>query len=33
VSPGFDFRDWELANIGVLLDLYPQHKSIIEQFR
>src|SRR5215475_11841940 len=31
VSPGFDYRDWELANIDNLLDIYPQHKSIIEK--
>jgi hypothetical protein len=33
VSPGFDYRDWELANIDVLLNIYPQHKSIIEKFK
>jgi uncharacterized protein len=33
VSPGFDYRDWELANIDILLNIYPQHKSIIEKFR
>lgn len=33
VSPGFDYRDWELANIDILLDIYPQHKFIIEKFR
>ena len=30
VAPGFEFNDFELAEKEVLLELYPQHKSIIE---
>ncbi|MGI0028125.1 MAG: cupin domain-containing protein [Nitrososphaera sp.] len=30
VSPGFDYRDWELARRGELVKLYPQCKKIIE---
>jgi len=30
VSPGFDFNDFELFPTSQLLDLYPQHKTIIE---
>jgi predicted cupin superfamily sugar epimerase len=33
VSPGFDYRDWELADIDKLVDMYPQYKSIIEKFK
>ena len=33
VSPGFDYRDWELAVIDKLVDMYPQYKSIIEKFK
>lgn len=29
VAPGFDFRDFELADRTKLLDTYPQHKEII----
>ena len=32
VSPGFDFRDWELAELQTLEKLYPQYKSIIEKY-
>lgn len=33
VSPGFDYRDWELADIDKLVDMYPQYRSIIEKFK
>ena len=32
VAPGFDFDDFEMPERKQLLDLYPQHKSIIMQF-
>ncbi len=31
VAPGFDFRDFELADRAALVDLYPQHRGIIER--
>jgi predicted cupin superfamily sugar epimerase len=31
VSPGFDFEDFELADVTELLVMYPQHKSIIKE--
>ncbi|MEO8771271.1 MAG: cupin domain-containing protein [Ferruginibacter sp.] len=31
VSPGFDFTDFEIADRSVLLELYPQHKTIIAE--
>jgi predicted cupin superfamily sugar epimerase len=31
VAPGFDFRDFELGNKKLLLDLFPQHARIIEE--
>ncbi len=31
VSPGFDFRDFEMAKRNDLLKKFPQHKSIIDQ--
>lgn len=31
VSPGFDFRDFELAERAVLQARYPQHENIIRQ--
>ncbi|MBN1656388.1 MAG: cupin domain-containing protein [Deltaproteobacteria bacterium] len=31
VSPGFDFRDFELAEREALLQAYPQHRAIIER--
>jgi len=31
VSPGFDFRDFEMANRAELLRLYPEHGVIIER--
>lgn len=32
VSPGFDFKDFKLANRNELISLFPQHKNIITQF-
>jgi predicted cupin superfamily sugar epimerase len=31
VSPGFDYRDWELGGRRDLVRLYPKYKSIIER--
>ena len=31
VSPGFDFRDFELGNKEELLSLYPPHQNVIEK--
>lgn len=31
VAPGFDFSDFELADAGMLADLYPQHDGIIKE--
>ncbi|MGI0037434.1 MAG: cupin domain-containing protein [Nitrososphaera sp.] len=31
VSPGFDFRDWELAKRRDLLALFPRHRAVIEK--
>lgn len=31
VSPGFDFRDFELADRNSLIHAYPHHRSIIER--
>ena len=31
VSPGFDFKDFELASRSNLLSLYPEHKQVIEE--
>jgi len=31
VSPGFDFRDFELAKRETLVSTFPQHRSLIEQ--
>jgi predicted cupin superfamily sugar epimerase len=31
-SPGFDYDDWELADINTLKKMYPQHKSTIEKY-
>jgi predicted cupin superfamily sugar epimerase len=33
VSPGFNYHDWELADITNLVHTYPQHRSIIEKFK
>ena len=32
VSPGFDYRDWELGESQKLNGLYPQYRSIIEKY-
>ena len=32
VSPGFDLKDRVLGNTSVLLDQFPQHKPLIEEF-
>jgi len=32
VSPGFDFRDFELAERTELTELFPQHSNIIQNF-
>lgn len=31
-APGFDFKDFELAEAKQLLDLFPQHKELIFKF-
>ena len=31
VSPGFDFRDFEMADRAALLQQFPQHRSLIER--
>ena len=32
VSPGFDYKDWELGKRNELIKMYPQHKAIIERY-
>jgi hypothetical protein len=32
MSPGFDYRDWELGKRDELVKTYPQHKKIIERY-
>ena len=32
VSPGFDYRDWELGKKSELAKTYPQHRKIIEKY-
>jgi uncharacterized protein len=32
VSPGFDYQDWKVADVGTLTKLYPNHKSTIEKY-
>ncbi len=32
VSPGFDYRDWELGKRDELIKRYPQHRRIIERY-
>lgn len=32
VSPGFDFKDWELGKRSDLLALFPQHRAVIEKY-
>lgn len=31
VAPGFDFRDFEMAERSALLAMYPQHRTLIER--
>jgi len=31
VSPGFDYRDWELGKRAEMVKMYPQHKKIIQR--
>ena len=31
VSPGFDFADFELANAGTLVALYPKHEMLVRE--
>jgi uncharacterized protein len=31
VAPGFDFRDFEMADRSELIRLYPEHRALIEQ--
>jgi len=32
VSPGFDYRDWELGRRDELVRMYPQHRKVIERY-
>lgn len=32
VSPGFDYRDWELGKTSDLARMYPQHRKLIERY-
>jgi uncharacterized protein len=32
VSPGFEYRDWEVGHMQTLSRLYPQYKSVIEKY-
>jgi predicted cupin superfamily sugar epimerase len=32
VSPGFEYRDWEIGQMQKLSRLYPQYKSVIEKY-
>ena len=32
VSPGFDYRDWELGSTEMLTKMYPQHESLIQRY-
>ena len=32
VSPGFEYRDWEIGQMQTLSRLYPQYKSVIEKY-
>jgi predicted cupin superfamily sugar epimerase len=32
VSPGFDYRDWELGKRDELVRMYPKHRKIIERY-
>ena len=32
VSPGFDYRDWELGRRNELVKMYPQHTTLIDRY-
>ncbi|MCX6231337.1 MAG: cupin domain-containing protein [Bacteroidetes bacterium] len=32
VAPGFDFHDFELADCNQLTQIYPEHKTLIQQY-
>jgi uncharacterized protein len=32
VSPGFDYRDWELGKRNNLIKMYPEHRTIIKRY-
>jgi hypothetical protein len=32
MSPGFDYRDWELGKRDELVKMYPQHRALIERY-
>jgi uncharacterized protein len=32
VSPGFDFKDFELADMDSLSNIFPEHRAIIKEF-
>jgi predicted cupin superfamily sugar epimerase len=32
LSPGFEYKDFELADPNHLLEAYPEHEDIIERF-
>lgn len=32
VSPGFEYRDWEIGQMQTMSRLYPQYKSVIEKY-
>jgi predicted cupin superfamily sugar epimerase len=32
MSPGFDYRDWELGKRAELVKMYPQHKKLIGKY-
>jgi len=32
VSPGLDYRDWELGKRDELASMYPKHKKLIERY-
>jgi predicted cupin superfamily sugar epimerase len=32
MSPGFDYRDWELGKRDELVRMYPRHRKVIERY-
>ena len=32
VSPGFDYRDWNMTDVESLSRIYPQHRAVIEKY-